>query len=110
MSARRSDGISDVVVLVAIAAALSVVALVWLWGGIAGSVFGDGWPHVGAGGLLGVLTRLPKHLGDPAAAWPPPARSGLPGPGGFYAALGMLASAAAALGLGGARTRMLTRR
>jgi type IV secretion system protein VirD4 len=110
MSAQRSEGISDVAALVAIATVLAVAALVWLWGGIAGAVFGDGWPRVGAGALLGVLTRLPGHLGDPAAAWPPAARSGLPGPGGFYAALGMLASAAAALALGGARAGVLTRR
>ena len=58
--------------------------LVWLWGGVAGAVFGHGWPAVGAGQLLGVLTRLPARLTNPAAAWPPAARGQLPDAAGFY--------------------------
>ena len=37
MSARRSEGISDVGMLVLIGSVISVCALVWLWGGIAGA-------------------------------------------------------------------------
>jgi type IV secretion system protein VirD4 len=81
---------------------LGVCGLVWLWGGIAGTLFGAGWPRTGAGALLGVLTRLPARLGHPARAWPAGARAGLPGPAGFYAALALLAAAgwlAARLGI-----------
>jgi type IV secretion system protein VirD4 len=84
---------SDLPMLVAIGGLVAVVLLVWLWGGVAGAAFGRGWPRVGGGQLLGVLARLPTRLSDPARAWPPSARSGLPGPAGFYAAL-------AALGVG----------
>ncbi len=53
--------------------------------------------------LLGVLVRLPSRLGDPAGAWPSPARPLLPGAGGFYAALAMLAGAGGALALAAGR-------
>jgi type IV secretion system protein VirD4 len=93
MTGRRPDpGIADMVMLVVISGLLAAGALVWLWGGIAGAVFGRGWPTVGAGQLLDVLTRLPGHLSDPAGAWPGAARARLPAAGGFYAALGVLMS------------------
>jgi type IV secretion system protein VirD4 len=95
----RTGGVSDVVMLVAIGSAVAVGAALWLWGGIAGAVFGSGWPHVAAGQLLGVLTRLPGRLADPADAWPAAARSRLPSPTGFYAALALLLSAGGALAL-----------
>jgi type IV secretion system protein VirD4 len=106
MSPNRSDGISDVAVLVAIAIVVAAGALVWLWGGIAGVLFGGGWPRIGAGQLLGVLPRLPERLSDPAAAWPVLARSRLPRAGGFYAALALLAGGVAGLALAAARTGM----
>ena len=66
MTNRHADGgVSDVAVLVVIGGAFAAAVLVWLWGGIAGALFGDGWPRVGAGELLGVLTRLPSRLSDP---------------------------------------------
>ena len=95
MSPRRSEGISDVGMLVLIGSVISVCALVWLWGGIAGGVFGRGWPRLGTGELLAVLVRLPGRLSDPAAAWPRAARADLPGPGAFYCALAILVAAAA---------------
>ncbi len=87
MSGTRPEGISDFAVLVAIGCALAIAGVLWLWGGIAGLLFGSGWPGVGIGQLPGVLTRLPAHLGDPASAWPALDRTRLPGPVGFYAAL-----------------------
>jgi type IV secretion system protein VirD4 len=95
MSSPREGGVSDVVVLVVLGGALTATALVWVWGGIAGALFGGGWPRVPADALLGVLTRLPGRLSDPASAWPRSVRAGLPGPTGFYAALvlvGLLAA------------------
>ena len=69
-----------------------VAAALWLWGGLAGALFGSGWPRVG----LGPAARRAR---PPARrAWPtrrargrPPCRLGLPGAGGFYAALALLA-------------------
>ena len=91
MSSGRPEGIvSDAVVLAAIGGAAAVAGTLWLWGGLAGAVFGSGWPSVGAGQLLGVLLRLPSRLPNPAGAWPPAVRAQLPGPGGFYAALAIL--------------------
>ncbi len=63
-------GISDGVVLGAIGCAVGVGLLLWLWGGIAGALFGHGWPPVSGAQLPGVLVRLPARLSDPAGAWP----------------------------------------
>jgi type IV secretion system protein VirD4 len=86
----RSHPVSDTATLVLIGATVGLVTVVWLWGGLAGALFGGGWPRVGAGALTGVLVRLPARLSDPATAWPAPARSRLPGAAEFYAALGLL--------------------
>jgi type IV secretion system protein VirD4 len=93
VSPNRSDGISDVALLVLIGSLVSLAVLVWLWGGIAGAVFGRGWPRIGPGQLLAVLVRLPARLSDPATAWPAAARGALPGAGAFYGALLLLAAA-----------------
>jgi type IV secretion system protein VirD4 len=87
---RASEGLPDAAVLIVIAGLLGTCALVWFWGGLAGALFGAGWPHVGVRQLLEVLVRLPASLRNPAHAWPAPARSELPGASGFYAALVVL--------------------
>jgi type IV secretion system protein VirD4 len=97
MSSHRREGFSDAAVLVAIGCLASVAAALWLWGGLAGALFGAGWPRVGIGELLGIAIRLPSRLTDPAGAWPNAARSRLPGPGGFYLALAPLVAAGVAL-------------
>jgi len=86
----KSEGISDTAMLLIIGAAVAITGLVWAWGGIAGLLFGGGWPHVSPGQLFEVLVHLPSELGDPASAWPPAVRSRLPAAAGFYAALGPL--------------------
>jgi type IV secretion system protein VirD4 len=83
--------------LVLIGCVVAAGAGLWLWAGLAGALFGRGWPPGGLGELLGVASRLPARLSDPAAAWPAGARSRLPGPVGFYAALIVLLVAVAAL-------------
>jgi type IV secretion system protein VirD4 len=100
MTGRGQAG--DVAVLIVIGCALALGALLWLWGGLAGLLFGAGWPHVSASDLPAVLIRLPTRLGDPARAWPPAARHGLPGPVGFYATLAFLAAGALAVARAGA--------
>jgi type IV secretion system protein VirD4 len=79
----------DALLAAILGALLGVAGLVWLWGGVAGAVFGSGWPHVAAADLPGVLLRLPAHFADPAAAWPGRTR-GLPGAAAFYATLAAL--------------------
>jgi type IV secretion system protein VirD4 len=103
MSAPRHESISDAVLVGLIGTIAAVATALWLWGGIAGALFGAGWPHVGASELLGVLVRLPERLTDPARAWPPAVRHGLPSAGGFYAALALLASAMAGVALAAGR-------
>src|SRR5438067_9442841 len=109
MSGERSHGISDAAMLMAIGTVVGFAALVWLWGGIAGAVFGGGWPRVGAGQLLGVLVRLPARLSDPAGAWPAQVRGELPGPLDFYASLVLIAVPLLVLARSGA-VASLTRR
>ncbi len=92
--------------LAVIGGAAALGALVWLWGGLAGVLFGAGWPHVAMASLPGVIVRLPARLADPSAAWPPGARSLLPGPAGFYATLVLLGSAVAALARSAGSTRL----
>jgi type IV secretion system protein VirD4 len=85
-----SEGASDKVVVATVGGLLGVTGLVWLWGGLAGALFGHGWPAVGGWQLLEVPVRLPARLGQPAGAWPSPAQAELPGPVGIYAALGLV--------------------
>jgi type IV secretion system protein VirD4 len=92
MSRNRGPALSDTAVLALVGLAVGLAAAVWLWGGLAGLLFGRGWPRVAAGQLLEVLIRLPGRLADPASAWPGAARPLLPRAGGFYAALGVLAA------------------
>ncbi len=95
-------------ILVVVGSLASVCILVWLWAGIAGAVFGSGWPRIGPGQLLEVLVRLPSRLSDPARAWPASARAVLPGPGAFYAALLLLGGAIALPATVLARTGVVT--
>jgi type IV secretion system protein VirD4 len=99
MNSPRNDLVSDGVLLAVIGCAVLVTGTLWLWGGVAGTLFGSGWPHVGPSELLSVLVRLPNRLADPARAWPAAVRDGLPGPGGFYGALALLAGAGGAVAL-----------
>jgi type IV secretion system protein VirD4 len=88
-----TDRGGDVAMLAVVGAGLSLCAIVWLWAGIAGVLFGHGWPSAGLGEALEALPRLPTRLSDPATAWPEPARSQLPGAARFYVALALLALA-----------------
>jgi type IV secretion system protein VirD4 len=109
MTRERSEGLSDTAMLVILATAFSICGGVWLWGGLAGALFGRGWPAAGTSQLLGVLTRLPMHLANPAAAWPARARVTLPGPAGFYATLGVLLGACSIAALAARRAGVVLR-
>lgn len=69
---------------------------VWLAGQIAAALFGSGWPRSSVEDAAGVVLGLPGHLGDPASAWPAPARASLPGPLAFYVVLVALTTVLAA--------------
>ena len=61
--------------------------LVWIAGAIAGVLAGSGPVLVGFSEAASVVSRLPRHLNDPAAAWPATVRAELPGRTTLLAAL-----------------------
>jgi type IV secretion system protein VirD4 len=97
-AAGASTWVAEAVGLLALGALVCLLGALWLWAGLAGLVFGDGWPR----GLTlaqhaRVALRLPHHLDDPAAAWPLSARHGLPAAAAFYVVLAGMVAAATAL-------------
>jgi type IV secretion system protein VirD4 len=84
-----------------LAAALVVAALALISGylylvlGVAGALFGAGWPHVTLEGLWAGITHWLGDPGDPAAGFPAPVRAALPGTLGIYATLVVLSAASA---------------
>ncbi|HET9718926.1 MAG TPA: type IV secretory system conjugative DNA transfer family protein [Solirubrobacteraceae bacterium] len=107
MSAPTSSHGAETIVLGALVAGAVALAVIWLGGGLAGALFGQGWPAIQPSGLAGVLARLPLHMGDPRYAWPAPVRYLLPGTGGLIAGLGLAAAALAPLAW--LITRLVTR-
>jgi type IV secretion system protein VirD4 len=101
-------GISDAAMIAVIGGLAAASALVWLWGGVAGLVFGGGWPEVRPRQLPAVLVDLPGRLADPATAWPAAARRQLPVAVDFYVALGLLLGCVA--GVGATASRVVRRR
>ena len=92
-----SASVAEAAGCLVLAALVCGLAVLWMWGGLASWIFGDGWPQgVNLADHARVAIRLPGHLGDPRAAWPASARGDLPGPVAFYAVLvGMFAAIAA---------------
>jgi type IV secretion system protein VirD4 len=104
MSRREAPSpMSDAAVLGLVAAVGAIGLLVWVWGGVAGAVFGRGWPGVTAAQLPVIIIHLPARLADPARAWPGGVRSVLPGAAGFYSALALIAATSWGTILGAAR-------
>jgi type IV secretion system protein VirD4 len=108
MSGGRTGGVSDAAMLALIGGATALAVAVWLWGGLAGLLFGHGWPRVAAGQLLAVIVRLPARVTRPAAAWPRNVQGLLPGAAGFYAALTVLAGLTAMLVVIASRAGLLS--
>jgi hypothetical protein len=88
----------DGVLLLAVGVIVALVGLVWLAGQIGGGLVGGGGPEVPLAELPGILARLPKHLTDPARAWPAAVRGRLPGPAGMYLTLALLLAVPVVLG------------
>lgn len=100
---------AEILAAAAFGVGVAVSGVLWATGQVAGLLVGGSWPSVGARDMAGVLLRLPGHLGDPGAAWPPEVRSGLPGALGFYMVLLALALALAGLLVGALRLWALAR-
>ena len=80
-----SPGADPLVVVVAVVA--MVVGAGWLGAELAAVVASGHRLGVGGGDVLRALARVPGSWRDPAAVWPEPARSRLPGPIGLCAAV-----------------------
>jgi type IV secretion system protein VirD4 len=78
---------------------VALAAVGWLTAAVAATLFGDG-PVPSIGDTAAALAHLPGHLSDPRTAFPASARSGLPGPVGFYVAALLVLAAAVGAGLG----------
>ncbi|HET6748087.1 MAG TPA: type IV secretory system conjugative DNA transfer family protein [Actinomycetes bacterium] len=81
----RREGPLDQMLLIAIAVGLGGTFVLWLTGEVAGFVHSGRWPQVSIPDMGSVVTKVPRHPLDPAAAWPKDARSLLPGPVLFWA-------------------------
>jgi type IV secretion system protein VirD4 len=101
----RTADASAIVLAYVLGGFLALALLVWLWGAIAGALFGSGSPSVNEVQLARVLVNLPRHFADPRLAWPASARRPLPGAFGFYACLPMLSAIVVVLGIAVLRGR-----
>jgi type IV secretion system protein VirD4 len=94
MNRPRTSGGLNVLDLAAIGVAALIVVLeagLWLWTGIAGVLFGSGWPRLTTGALPHAIVGVARHLSDPRQGFPARLRAGLPGPTAFYFTLLLLA-------------------
>jgi type IV secretory pathway TraG/TraD family ATPase VirD4 len=95
-SRQGSGQLGDVERAILIVAAITMLvgAGVWAWAGLAGVLFGGGWPHLTPTELSQAMVSVPAHLSDPRRAFPRTIRSQLPGTAGFYVALVVLLAVA----------------
>ncbi|HEU4396607.1 MAG TPA: type IV secretory system conjugative DNA transfer family protein [Actinomycetota bacterium] len=81
----RREGPLDQFLLLAVSIVLGATLVLWLTGEVAAYVHSGEWPKVTLSEMGQVITKVPRHPLDPAAAWPKAARSLLPGPVLFWA-------------------------
>ncbi|HEV3463013.1 MAG TPA: type IV secretory system conjugative DNA transfer family protein [Actinomycetota bacterium] len=81
----RREGPLDQALLMIIVILLGATFMLWLTGQVSGFVNSGRWPRVSLPEMGVVVTRVPRHPLDPAAAWPQGARQLLPGPVLFWA-------------------------
>jgi len=83
---------------------IAVLALLWVTAALSSGLFGSGWTTVSLGKLTVVPLNLASHLSEPRLAWPPPARTAMPGAAGVYLSAALSVGVAAIIGVGLART------
>ena len=81
----RREGPLDQALLMIIVILLGATFMLWLTGQVAGFINSGKWPRVSLPEMGVVVTGVPRHPLDPAAAWPADARPLLPGPVLFWA-------------------------
>ena len=54
---------------------IALGTLLWMTGEFAGRLFGGAWPHVRMSEMGSVVASFPRHIGEPADAWPTHART-----------------------------------
>ncbi len=96
------DGLSGFELAVLAAGGLATIVVGATWGGASLSLLVSGRPsRVPLGVAAAAVGRLPSHGADPAAAWPVPLRSTLPGPTLYwFCTLLVVGAMAVAVGLG----------
>jgi type IV secretion system protein VirD4 len=93
----RREGPLDQALLLIIVILLGATFMLWLTGQVSGFIHSGRWPSVTLAEMGAVVTGVPRHPLDPAAAWPRDDRQLLPGPVLFWATfLVLLAILAAA--------------
>ena len=81
----RREGPLDQALLMLVVILLGATFMLWLTGQVAGFVNSGTWPSVSLSEMGAIVTRVPRHPLDPAAAWPADDRQLLPGPVLFWA-------------------------
>jgi type IV secretion system protein VirD4 len=81
----RREGPLDQALLTLIVILLGATFMLWLTGQVSGFINSGKWPKVSLPEMGVVVTGVPRHPLDPAAAWPRDARQLLPGPVLFWA-------------------------
>jgi type IV secretion system protein VirD4 len=92
----RREGPLDQFLLIIVGILLGATFMLWLTGQVAGFVHSGHWPRMTLSEMGAVVTRVPRHPLDPAAAWPKGARGLLPGPVLFWATFMVLLAILAA--------------
>ncbi|HET9692672.1 MAG TPA: type IV secretory system conjugative DNA transfer family protein [Acidimicrobiales bacterium] len=88
-----------------VAAVAAVCGWVWATGEVAGRLASGTWPPVGPAAGVGVAVRAARTWPDLRAAWPPSARTMLPGTPALLAVAATLAVAAGGAGWAASRLR-----
>lgn len=95
-------GSSDLAFTLLVGAAAAVMGLsllLWTAGQLSAALTGHGWPASTPGQAPTIaVDALAHHAGDPAAAWPAPARGAVAGPGWVWTLTLLLLTVAAATG------------
>ena len=74
----------EAVVLWILGGVMVLAGLLWATGQLSARIFSGAWPQVPVPEMGSILLALPRHVGNPAEAWPASSRLLIPGPVSFY--------------------------